>query len=867
MKKLNSYLLLKISEQLKFPIAVIILLNLFFCANAFSQIPSPPLKLGQSVVTCFDQTSDLVVRAYEIRKNRPAFITPGTYWNAPLQNSGADWTNTKIGNVYGIAIDDAAAPNIFVSRSTVYCSDAYTLRPDSGLVYKLNGVNWASSVYVKGRNIAGPPQVNANWIPNTGPGMGNICYDNFHKQIFVTNHEDGTIYRVKDNAGVGQVKSWFDPFTLDNKINGFAIRGERLWGIGAYGKDVNSVRVYFSRWRFDNTQPNTALQYNEIWSVALDVNGEFIPSTVRKEINVQKLADSTLSHPVADIEFSFSGDMLLGERTMSGDMGPCGNGSGSYSHRSRILEYKRNGSGFYTSFTVNYVGLLDPFISSCGPLQNTLGSNGGVDFAYGSYDSVANLNSLCDSVIIGTGDALYRPNCFPNLYQIVYGFQMSGRSDQGLFGDYVDLDGVLDGVEAKTSSGDVDVYRKDLCSDTNCIRIVWDTTYCNSDGTYAYQFKIFNNSPTKYIEQLEITVDSPQPPNYVVTIPSTINISPTIPPQSASGIYTVNLIGPGATARTQVCYTLSAHFVNDDCPWCCFIENCIKLPDCGNCAEVLHDSLYCVNGDYFYNFHLQNGTIYDVTKIQLTAPGTSSIAFVPQIFHFDTPVPPGQAFPELTAQILGGYTGLNFPIRIKLFSGNFECCYFELPHTLPSCDTFHLNLGAFIQGRYIDTKDLMIGDTINVELRNNFSPYNLIETATGYLNDSGKCTLDYNYAVNGVNYYIVFKHRNSIETWSITPGQSFSGDVLNFDFLSSANVYGGNVGLIDSVPLWYGILSGDVNQDGIIDGNDLSLIDNDASNFISGYVVTDLNGDLFVDAADLSIVDNNTINAIVVIRP
>ncbi|MFZ1460848.1 MAG: hypothetical protein WAU38_08605, partial [Ignavibacteria bacterium] len=136
MKKLNSYLLLKITEQLKFPIAVVILLSLFINTKAFSQIPSPPLKLGQSVVTCFDQTSDLVVRAYEIRKNRPNFITPGTYWNAPLQNSGADWTNTKIGNVYGIAIDDAAAPNIFVARSTVYCSDAYTLRPDSGLVYK-----------------------------------------------------------------------------------------------------------------------------------------------------------------------------------------------------------------------------------------------------------------------------------------------------------------------------------------------------------------------------------------------------------------------------------------------------------------------------------------------------------------------------------------------------------------------------------------------------------------------------------------------------------------------------------------------------------------------------------------------------------
>ncbi|HMS33369.1 MAG TPA: hypothetical protein PKC91_04710 [Ignavibacteria bacterium] len=848
--------------------SVAVLLLLFvLIADAYAQIPSPPLQLGQSVVTCFDQTSDIVVRAYEIRKNRPAFVNSGTYWNAPLQNSGADWTNTRIGNVYGIALDDAAAPSIFVSRSTVFCSDAYTLRPDSGLVYKLNGVNWASSVYVKCRNIPGPPQANANWIPNTGPGLGNLCYDNFHKQIFVTNHEDGKIYRVKDNAGVGQVKSWFDPFSPDNLTSGFVQRGERLWGIGAYGKDAGSVRVYFSRWRFDNTQPNPPLQYNEIWSIAIDINGEFIPSSIRKEIDVPKLADSTLSQPVADIEFSFAGDMLLGERTMSGDMGPCGNGGGSFSHRSRIIEYKRNISGFYTTFIINYVGLLDPFISSCGPLQNTLGSNGGVDFAYGSYDSATNLNSLCDSVIIGTGDALFRPNCFPNLYQIVYGYQLSGRSDQGLFGDYVDLDGVLDGVEAKTSTGDVDVYRKDLCSDTSCIRIIRDTTYCNTAGTYVYEFQVFNNSPTKYIEQLEITVDSPQPPNYVVTSPSTINISPPVPPQSASGVYTVNLIGPGAIARAEVCFTISAQFQHDDCPWCCYIENCIKLPDCGSCAEILQDSIYCLDGNYFYNFKLKNGTIYNVTKIQLTSPGNTPITFVPQIFHFATPITPEQVFPNLNAQILGGAAGITIPVRIKLFSGNFECCYFELPYTLPPCDTFHLNLKTFIQGRYNETTNLMTGDTIDVELRNNFSPYELVDRSRGYLNDSGNCSLNFYNASDGTDYFIVLKHRNSVETWSKSPGQSFKNGYLDFDFLSYSQAFGENLKLIDSNPNSYGILTGDINQDGTVDVTDITLVYNSSKNFLPGYILEDLNGDNIADITDLMLVYNNSLTFISIIRP
>ena len=52
--------------------------------------------------------------------------------------------------------------------------------------------------------------------------------------------------------------------------------------------------------------------------------------------------------------------------------------------------------------------------------------------------------------------------------------------------------------------------------------------------------------------------------------------------------------------------------------------------------------------------------------------------------------------------------------------------------------------------------------------------------------------------------------------------------------------------------------SGDVNQDGIIDGTDLSSIDNLAYNFTSGSgIPEDLNGDNIVDGIDFLIGDNN----------
>jgi hypothetical protein len=52
--------------------------------------------------------------------------------------------------------------------------------------------------------------------------------------------------------------------------------------------------------------------------------------------------------------------------------------------------------------------------------------------------------------------------------------------------------------------------------------------------------------------------------------------------------------------------------------------------------------------------------------------------------------------------------------------------------------------------------------------------------------------------------------------------------------------------------------SGDINQSGLIDGTDLSELDNGAYNLLSGrFLPTDLNGDNFTDGTDFVIGDNN----------
>lgn len=178
-----------------------------------------------------------------------------------------------------------------------------------------------------------------------------------------------------------------------------------------------------------------------------------------------------------------------------------------------------------------------------------------------------------------------------------------------------------------------------------------------------------------------------------------------------------------------------------------------------------------------------------------------------------------------------------------------------------------LALTVIIQGFYDANTDIMIRDTLRVYLRSTSYPYGVVDSAKGYLNTGGNVTLNFPNAINGVNYYIQLKHRNSIETWS-GAGQSFINSQLTYDFSTSGSqAFGSNMIQVDTSPIRYAIYSGDVNQDRIIDGGDLSLVDNDAFNSVSGYVQTDLNGDNFVDGSDLSIVDNNVFNGVIVVRP
>ena len=178
-----------------------------------------------------------------------------------------------------------------------------------------------------------------------------------------------------------------------------------------------------------------------------------------------------------------------------------------------------------------------------------------------------------------------------------------------------------------------------------------------------------------------------------------------------------------------------------------------------------------------------------------------------------------------------------------------------------------LNLTMFIQGLYNPSANSQVSDTVVVQLRNASFPYAVADSGKSVIGAGGTASFSFLNAPDG-SYYIVAKHRNTIETWSSVPVAMSDVLTANFDLSSgSSQAFGGNILQVDVSPVRYAVYSGDVDQDGTVDATDVSLIDNNAQGFVSGYIVTDLTGDDFVDGTDFAIADNNAGNFVSLIRP
>lgn len=162
---------------------------------------------------------------------------------------------------------------------------------------------------------------------------------------------------------------------------------------------------------------------------------------------------------------------------------------------------------------------------------------------------------------------------------------------------------------------------------------------------------------------------------------------------------------------------------------------------------------------------------------------------------------------------------------------------------------YNLNLKVLLEAVYPRQ------DSITVSIAEENNPTQIIESEKVYLQTDGSGIAKFSLADNVNRYYLIVSHKNSLKTWSRLNGETFTSNLMNYDFsLNPSMAYGNNMKMVNSQAYIY---TGDTDQDGTVDCSDLSHVDNFIGAPNSGYTLSDINNDGITDGADISLVENN----------
>lgn len=143
---------------------------------------------------------------------------------------------------------------------------------------------------------------------------------------------------------------------------------------------------------------------------------------------------------------------------------------------------------------------------------------------------------------------------------------------------------------------------------------------------------------------------------------------------------------------------------------------------------------------------------------------------------------------------------------------------------------------------------------VTIEIRSAVSPYNLVESVNASGGGNTSSNVMFSNVSDGVPYYVVIKSINSIETWS-SGTITFNAGASSYNFTTAiSQAYGSNQKLSGGIP---SIFQGDSNQDGLVNLNDVILVNNNATIF-SSSPSTDFNCNGSTDLSDLIIANNNS---------
>jgi uncharacterized protein (TIGR02145 family) len=279
------------------------------------------------------------------------------------------------------------------------------------------------------------------------------------------------------------------------------------------------------------------------------------------------------------------------------------------------------------------------------------------------------------------------------------------------------------------------------------------------------------------------------------------------------------------------------------------------------------------SSSYYINFDGWNETHFPYLSVSytmepnwLTVDGASETT---------DSIPPGESKTLLLEYNSAGLPIGTYHANMKIRTNEYQDTLHIVPVTM-HVGYSTINLSVFLEGLFNPSAGQMnkaqdeygdkfpgtVADKIQLRIADPFSPYSVSYIKDNIdLNQDGSCS----FTIPRIGlYYLVVKHRNSIETWSANP-VDLSSNPVYYDFTtSSSQAYGDNMREFSGV---WAIWSGDVNQDGIVDAGDMNPVDNASTAVTFGYVSEDVNGDGIVDAGDLNIVDNNSTAIIMAIVP
>ena len=401
---------------------------------------------GWTVSTCYggDFRSGIIPSAavgviYDTRFNSTA--PRGEDWGPTINTvHPANWTSEKMGQVFGIAIDDKE--NIYLASSDIYIFDGNWTsialpsgnvnRPfPCGQIFKCSAPNW-------------DPIPFAN-LPNScdeGNGVGNIVYDKWNDQFFATNLDDGKIYRIDKS---GNILDTYDPWLADSGASGIVDGMEQIWGI-AIANHTGNASLYFAR----VVNPGLRQMFK------LDLIGGAFPPIGSEQIAIPQLPVLQGMSPGLDAIFV---DLLISDIAFSSDDTKMLIAERGYPHNAYAHSYELvNGTWVLNQNSRYNIGWQTA--------NNRQNCAGGLDFAYNDQQD-------CDEFFyVTTNYAITRYFAVDERLYGIQGINYSGNNSSEMprpnanqdTDIFIDYNGIYS-TDDKETPGDVEVFDCVECED------------------------------------------------------------------------------------------------------------------------------------------------------------------------------------------------------------------------------------------------------------------------------------------------------------------------------------------------------------------------------------------------------------------